>query len=121
MSAWTATDFQPGDTVHINLGHGITRPYTVREPRTRALEIRDPRTGITEQRTYDQVAGRTRNRITDDTPPGDGPWPRYGDYGSELSRSQLASTATTCRCGCLNPAIWDVCQECQQPIPDPAA
>lgn len=120
MSDWTAADLRPGDTAHIALDHDTTRPCTVSEPHPQTLEIRDPRTGITEQRTYGQVAGRTRSRITDDAPPGDGPWPRYGDYWSELGRSQLAGTATTCPCGCLNPALWDACQECQRPIPDPA-
>ncbi|MGW5582840.1 hypothetical protein [Streptomyces sp. NPDC003857] len=119
MNAWTASNFQRGDTVHIDLGGGITRPYALLAARSRVLEIHDPRTGLDEQRTYDQVAGRTRNGVTDITPPEAGPWALYGSYFGELARSRLTGTTWTCRCSCENPGIWDVCQECQHPHPAP--
>lgn len=107
MSTWQPTDFRPGDVAHISLGRSITRPYTVLAARSRHLDLRDPRTGISEQRTYDQVASRTRDGVTEDRP-------HRGGYFEELDRSKAAGTVWTCRCGCENPGLWDACQECQR-------
>jgi hypothetical protein len=101
---FTHADFQRGDIVHIHLGCGITRRYSVRAVHTRHLDLHDPVTGDNEQRTYDQVASRT---------------PRAsGEYFEALIQSRRDGTSWSCRCGCRNPGTWDTCQECQTVHPD---
>lgn len=115
MSDWTHRDFRRGDTVYIKIGPNFTRRYVVLSARSRVIEVRDPETGCDEPRTYDQIAGRTRGGVTDVKSPGDGPWPRYGDYFEELAKSELDGTAWRCCCHYWNPSRWDACQGCQRP------
>lgn len=70
MSDWTHRDFQRGGPVQACcIGPNLTHAFVVLSARSRVIEIRDPLTGYDEQRTYDQIAGRTRGGVTDTAPP----------------------------------------------------
>jgi len=61
---WQPEHFHRGDTVHFRIGGGLTVAHPVLRARSQYIQYRNRSTGYIEERTYDQVAARTRDGVT---------------------------------------------------------